>query len=78
MVQKLLFQLEQSCHLSKRTLKKKSKNVCTACSRASYKIFPLTNQNKYSNNGTSETEVNININVNNGSEKFSKKHCDFR
>jgi hypothetical protein len=55
-----------------------TKKVCTACSRAIYKIVPLTNFNKYLHSDTSETEVNINISVNNGSEKLYKKHCDFR
>jgi len=64
-------------------LKKKrfiAQKVCTACSRTSYKIVPLTNLSKYLHHDTSDTEVNINISVNNTSEKFLKKkaHCDFR
>jgi hypothetical protein len=57
-----------------------AKKVCTACSRTSYKIVPLTNLNKYSYNDTSETEVNVNISVNNGRTNYIKKskHCDFR
>jgi hypothetical protein len=47
-----------------------AKKVCTACSRTSYKIVPLTNLNKCLQNDTSETEVDLNISVNNGSEKF--------
>jgi hypothetical protein len=35
--------------------------VCTACSRTSYRTFPLTNLNKYLRNDTSETGVNINM-----------------
>jgi hypothetical protein len=44
-------------------LKKKrfiAKEVCTACSRTSYKTVPVTNLNKYLHNDTSETGVNIN------------------
>jgi hypothetical protein len=41
---------------------------CTACSRTSYKIVPLTSLSKYLHYGTSESEVNIN----NGSEKLLK------
>ena len=37
-----------------------AKNICTACSRTSYKIVPLTNLNKYLSNGKSEIKVNIN------------------
>jgi hypothetical protein len=47
-----------------------TKKVCPACSRAIYKIVPLTNFNKYLRNGTSETELNINISANKGSERF--------
>ena len=47
-----------------------TQEVCTACSRASYKIVPLTNLNKYLHYDTSETEVNINISVNKGNEKL--------
>jgi len=49
------------------------KKVCTACSRTSYKIVPLTSLNKYLHYDTSETEVNINISVTNGNEKFYTK-----
>jgi len=52
--------------------------VCTACTRTSYKIVPLTNLNRYLHYETSETKVNINISANNSSEKLWKKHCDFR
>jgi len=55
-----------------------AQEVCTACSRTSYKIVPLTNLNKYLHNDTSETEVNTNVSANNSSEKVYKKHCDFR
>jgi len=48
--------------------------VCTACTRTSFKIVPLTNLNKCD---TSETEVNINTSVNNGSGKFYKR-SDYR
>ena len=48
--------------------------VCTTCSRTRYKIFPLTNVNKYLHYDTRETEVGINISVNNGSEKCKKKN----
>ena len=34
-----------------------AQKVCTACSRTSYKIVPLTNLNKYLHDDTSETEV---------------------
>jgi len=50
------------------------KKVCTAFSRTSYKIIPLTNLNKYLHNVIGETEVDINIDVNNGSEKILKKN----
>ena len=33
-----------------------AQKVCTACSRTSYIIVPLTNLNKYLRNETSETE----------------------
>jgi hypothetical protein len=57
------------------TLKKMiARKVCTACSRISYRIVPLTNLPKYLHSGTSETEVNINRSVNNGSDKFLKKN----
>ena len=49
------------------------RKICTACSRTSYKIVPLTNLNKYLHNDTGETEVNISISVNNGREKILKK-----
>jgi hypothetical protein len=53
--------------------------VCEACSRAGYRIVPLTNVNQYLHNDTSETGVNVNTSANNGSEKFLKKnHCDSR
>jgi hypothetical protein len=37
-----------------------AKKVCTACSRTSYRIVPLTILNKNLHNDTSETEVSIN------------------
>ena len=40
-----------------------TQKMCTACSRTSYKIVPLTNLNKYLHNDTSETEVSIIISV---------------
>ena len=42
-----------------------SQKEYTASSRASYKIVPLTNLNKYLHNGTSETQVNLNTNLSN-------------
>ena len=44
--------------------------ACTACSRISYKIVPLTSLNNYLNNNTNETEININISVKKGNENF--------
>jgi hypothetical protein len=56
-----------------------AKTVCTAFSRTSYKIVPLTSLNKYLYNDTSETEVNVYISVNNGRKNSKKRrHCDFR
>jgi hypothetical protein len=46
----------------------KIRKVCTACSRAGYKIVPLTNLKKYLYSGKSDIKGNIN----NGSEKFCK------
>jgi hypothetical protein len=50
-----------------------TKKLCTACTRTSYKIVPVTNLNKYLHNDTGETEVIINESVNNSSEKLLKK-----
>jgi hypothetical protein len=47
-----------------------TKKVCTASSRTSYIIIPLTNLNKYLHYVTSETEVHINIRVSNDNEKL--------
>jgi hypothetical protein len=44
--------------------------ICTACSRTSCKIVPLTNLNKYLHNDKSE--INLNININYSSVKFQK------
>ena len=52
-----------------------AKKICTACSRTSYKIVPLTYLNKYLYNGKSEIQVNIN---NNSEKLFKKKHCGLR
>ena len=44
-----------------------AQNLCTVCTRTSYKIVPLTSMNKYLHYGTSKTEMNISANM--GSEK---------
>jgi hypothetical protein len=45
-----------------------AQKLCTACSRTSYKIVPLTNLNTYLHNDTSETEMNMNVSVTDSSE----------
>jgi hypothetical protein len=45
-----------------------AQKIYRACTRASYRIVPLTNFNKYLHHDTSKTEVNMNMNVNKGCE----------
>jgi hypothetical protein len=45
-----------------------TKKVCTACTRTSYKVVPLTKWNKYLHTDKGETEMHIS--VNNSSENI--------
>ena len=54
-----------------------AEKVCTACSRISHKIVPLTNLNKSLYIG--KIEINVNINITNSNEPPpKKKNYDYR
>ena len=55
-----------------------AKKVCTACSRTSYKVVPVTNLNNYLYSDTSETEECVNNGRKNSKKKKERKRCDFR